>query len=363
MWKSFGGASGGMGGGGGPGGSMLRTVHRAVRTGVGGGATQEPFSQSATKKPKRPAYKPRTTSSSILSFTSSTAAGNTAAPFSTLNLPVSTGPTWPPSPTCSDYEIDDQWECVTSDDGLCQEEERVVFSGVGDDLVFGSVPSKDEVQLAVSTLQQLVCASRVLDPASYSQVMKDRLDYHSDKDVADRISSPTGTLRRVSSVGSECSWIEPSLQQFNSRMPHSRGSERVLDAFHLLQTEPSVQKMVISLSSDKAVWNAVLNNEAVQELRQSLGEADKNIHGSLEEGSDGSNATANMLNWMVIHAKAKVMELVDKITKLVNELFQSPAVEAAGEGDADPFEEKLRTCFLLSVVVLLIVVVTRARGA
>ncbi|KAK2975809.1 hypothetical protein RJ640_022826 [Escallonia rubra] len=361
MWKSFGGGSGGMGGGGGgaggPGGSMLRTVHRAVRAGVGGGATQEPFSQSATKKPKRPAYKPRTTSSSILSFTSSTAAGSTAAPFSTFNLPVSTGPTWPASPTCSDYEIDDQWECVTSDDGFCQEEERVVFPGVGDDLVFGSVPSKDEVQLAVSTLQQ------VLDPASYSLLMKDRLDYHSDKDVADRISSPSGTLRRVSSVGSESSWIEPSLQQFNSRMPHSRGSERVLDAFHLLQTEPSVQKMVISLSSDKAVWDAVLNNEAVQELRQSLGEADKNIHGSLEEGPDGSNATTNMLNWIVIHARAKVMELVDKITKLVNELFQSPEVEEAGEGDADPFQEKLRSCFLLSVVVLLIVVVTRTRGA
>lgn len=30
--------------------------------------------------------------------------------------------------------------------------------------------------------------------------------------------------------------------------------------------------MVVSLSSDKAVWDAVLNNEVVQELRNSLGQ-------------------------------------------------------------------------------------------
>ncbi|KDO38100.1 hypothetical protein CISIN_1g035288mg [Citrus sinensis] len=33
---------------------------------------------------------------------------------------------------------------------------------------------------------------------------------------------------------------------------------------------PLFQRMVISLSSDKAVWNAVLNNEAVQELKESF---------------------------------------------------------------------------------------------
>lgn len=30
------------------------------------------------------------------------------------------------------------------------------------------------------------------------------------------------------------------------------------------------QKMVKSLSSDKAVWDAILNNEAVRELRESF---------------------------------------------------------------------------------------------
>lgn len=31
-----------------------------------------------------------------------------------------------------------------------------------------------------------------------------------------------------------------------------------------------VQRMVISLSSDKAVWDAVMNNEVVRELRESV---------------------------------------------------------------------------------------------
>lgn len=31
-----------------------------------------------------------------------------------------------------------------------------------------------------------------------------------------------------------------------------------------------MQKMVMSLSCDKAVWNAVMNNEAVQDFRRSL---------------------------------------------------------------------------------------------
>lgn len=33
---------------------------------------------------------------------------------------------------------------------------------------------------------------------------------------------------------------------------------------------PLFQRMVISLSSDKDVWNAVLNNEAVRELKESF---------------------------------------------------------------------------------------------
>ncbi|KAI3514725.1 hypothetical protein L1887_13374 [Cichorium endivia] len=67
-----------------------------------------------------------------------------------------------------------------------------------------------------------------------------------------------------SNDGWEVDWSEPS-----PSMLVSRGSESVHDAFHLLQTEPSVKRMMVSLSSDKSVWDAVMNNEAVRQLRDS----------------------------------------------------------------------------------------------
>jgi hypothetical protein len=45
--------------------------------------------------------------------------------------------------------------------------------------------------------------------------------------------------------------------------------EQFVSALTLL-TLSSMQKMVMSLSCDRAVWDAVMNNEAVQEFRRSF---------------------------------------------------------------------------------------------
>ncbi|KAI8029170.1 hypothetical protein LOK49_LG01G01274 [Camellia lanceoleosa] len=345
MRRSFG-ANGGMGGGGG----MLRTVQRGVRANVGG-AAQEPFSHSTATNSStttRSTYKP--TTSNLLSLYSSASSSSHLPVSSISNLP-----TWPGSsssyPTTTTFSDEFEWECV---DGIEDEKGVCAFY---DDFVFGSVPSEDEVQHALSSLQQ------VLDPAAFSQFIKDRLAYNSDNDVADEITSPTGLVTRVSSVGTELDWIEPSMQPCNPRMLQRHGSDRVYDAFHLLQTDPSIQRMVVSLSSDKAVWNAILSNEVVRELRESLSEADNNVLENLDDCSDGcSKAATNILSWIFDNTKAKVMELIDKVMKLVNELFQPPEDEKKTTGGAatDAFQEKLQTAFMLSIVVLLIVVVSRA---
>lgn len=66
------------------------------------------------------------------------------------------------------------------------------------------------------------------------------------------------------------------------------------------------------------------------------------------------------------------MDVIEKIAKLMNELFSSPppfpsaaanAEVNATEEPNDPFEGKIRASFMLSLVVLLIVVVSRAQGA
>ncbi|KAF2311691.1 hypothetical protein GH714_026009 [Hevea brasiliensis] len=386
----FGGGKG-MGGGG---GSMLKVVGRAV-TRAGVTNLQESISSSSSAISRS---SQRLNSSSNNNLILSSAFGS---PFGiTCNVPVSAnsgGPNascWPsfaPSGSCCD---DYEWVSVEG-----SEEDTAIV--VGDDFVLGPVPSRDEVHSAVSALTQ------VFDAASYPQFITDKFACNVDMDVADEILSPTGKL------------------------PH---------------TEPSIQRMVISLSTDKAVWDAVLNNEVVRScvrptmqfpspssclgstdvhvlileplnlnslvykaipefVRASLfefltgmfpkykrvfkpvsskmqkgwslimslaaGKADSYLEyesiTSTTESSDktghDSNPVLNAVKWIFENTKAKFMEAIEMIAKLMNELFKVPNDDKKTTGATGPFEENLRTSFLLSVVVLLVVVVTRAHRA
>ncbi|CAN4080738.1 unnamed protein product [Withania somnifera] len=330
--RSFGSRGGGMGGGG-P-GSMLRAVRRGVRTGGGSvsGAAQESFSHSMTK----------TATSTSHAFNNDKASNaSTALSLSSSSPLINLPATWD-----SSSEESEDWECL--------DDEK-------DDYILGPVPSTDEVHLAVSALHQ------VLEPSYFSYSTNESLGYKSNEDTADELSSSINLTREVlSSSGSVSDWIEPSMHICNSKLLQSYGANRLYDALHLLQTEPSIQKMVISLSSDKAVWDAVLNNEAVREIRDSLKQAETGLHaGSSEKGLDKSDpdGTVDIISWIVVNTKEKVLEIVEKIIEFVNEWFQPPEKEKASERNTDPFEEKLRTSFFLSVVVLLVVVVSRAHCA
>lgn len=337
---------------------MFRTLGRSViragvggggGSGVGGGGFQESFAASSNSSPTSPRSASgsghKLGSSHLLSLNSAT------SPFSPCNtVPVSAASsgvsTWLPFPPSSEVD-EDEWVFA---DGNEDQRRSLHF----DDLVLGSVPSTDEVNGAVSAIQQ------VFDSGPYSQYVRDRFSPYVDNNV-DQVKNTSNSLPRVSSYGSEMDWIEPAFHLSNSRalQPH----EQVYDAFHLLQRDPSVQRMVISLSSDKAVWDAVLNNEAVKELRESCQAAE--ISSIPDTSSDGSsidsNEVVNVVRWMFDNTVGKVTELIEKIKKLVGELFQMPPnEEAASSAPADPFEEKLRMSFLLSVVVLLVVAVARA---
>ncbi|GAV89031.1 hypothetical protein CFOL_v3_32452 [Cephalotus follicularis] len=356
-----------MGGGrGAAGGGMLRTVGRAVtRAGVN---LQEPLSSSSSTTstststtPTATVTSPNGTLNKSTSFNGVSLSSGTGS-CSLHNLPVSSNthnPNWPDfgpsSPCCEQYE----W--VSVDDG--GEDETTRGHGSYDDFVLGPVPSLDEVHDAVSALEQ------VFDSASYSQRIRDKYGYNMDKDLAWQLSNPTDLMSRVSSNGSELDWLEPpSLHLSNSRMLQPYGYGRVYDALHLLQTEPTVQRMVISLSSDRAVWDAVLNNEVVRELRELYFAADSNNPESSDETqtSNDSNPAMNFIMWIFNNTKVKFMELIEKITTIATEMFKPHEEKKTGGAIAtatDSFEEKLRTSFLLSVVVLLVVVVTRGHSA
>ncbi|XP_050225563.1 uncharacterized protein LOC126675038 isoform X1 [Mercurialis annua] len=344
----FGGGRG-MGGGGGGGGSMLKVVSRSVaRAGVTN--LQETLSSNTSTA---------TNSSSSTAVSRSTHKLNS----SNNNLSLCSASGSCTAPIYSGNNIS-SWPSFSSGDSACDESEWVSVDGNGSeeersvgDFVLGPVPSLDEVHSAVSALTQ------VFDTASYSEFVTDKFAC---TDVANQISSPTGRLRSVSPVGSEADWIEPSMHLCNSRMFHPYSPDRVYDAFHLLQHEPSVKRMVISLSSDKAVWNAVLNNDVVRELRETYNAEENNTPPTLEgsdETSNDSNPAMNAVKWIFENTKAKFMEVFEKITTLINELFKAHVVDNKTTGTMDPFEERLKTSFMLSVVVLLVVVVTRAHRA
>lgn len=125
-----------MGGGGG----MLRAAGRAMtRTGVANGGIQDPFASSSSSSTSSPAsvshvHKQRSSSSGSNNLTISAASGLL------LNLPVAATSGWNGGAfsfvNSGGYE-DFEWVSEEEDDSL-----------------FGSVPSVDEVQDAVSALQQ-----------------------------------------------------------------------------------------------------------------------------------------------------------------------------------------------------------------
>ncbi|KAM2695606.1 hypothetical protein EV1_040088 [Malus domestica] len=165
----------------------------------------------------------------------------------------------------------------------------------------------------------------------------------------------------TSSSQSELQWLQPILDSCVTRKLLSYGHRKVYDAFQSLQTDPSVKRMVFSLSSDRALWDAVTNNELVKKLRQPPSS------GLLPQSSNQEPEFAKrVIRWIMDITRAKVMELIEQFQSLVTDIFLPPETlqeKNPTANDKDQFEEKVRSSLLLTVVILLIVVVTRFRRA
>lgn len=73
--------------------------------------------------------------------------------------------------------------------------------------------------------------------------------------------------------------------------------------------------------------------------------------------------TTNVLMWILNTASARFMVAIEKIAQFVINLFQHAFNKTDSHTeDSGPFNEKLRTSFMLSIIVLLIVVVSRVHS-
>lgn len=243
---------------------------------------------------------------------------------SSLHLPVSANSTLPFLPNRTSRPLflgESSTRTVQPTDGR-EDDDRAVGSNY--DSVFRLVPSHIEVDRAISNLQRFMLGLRT----------------------------------------TEFEWLQKMLYLHNPSMLKSLGFGSVDDAFRLLQTDPSVQRMVSSISSDKAVWDAILSNKAVQNLQHSLVSAAKEERPQAQSSSEKTDLATMIVDWILDIAKAKVLELIEQFISLMTMIFQPPnhkknLVAANTDGRLD---EKLGSSFLLSIVILLIVVVTRARG-
>ncbi|KAL6911687.1 hypothetical protein ACP4OV_000492 [Aristida adscensionis] len=202
-------------------------------------------------------------------------------------------------------------------------------------VVFWSPPTIDEVTGAVSSIQQVFENSSGVD-----------------SDITSRQTALLSTSGHSSgnSSGSD-DWIEPAAYVLNSTALLSREHRNVLDAFRLLQKDPTVQKMVLSLSCDKAVWDAVMNNEAVQDFRRSL-------HDGKENNRKGkSDGPAEVLKWILDSAQAKVLEFLDNVMKIINMIIHPHSYEEK----PDSYSDVVKASFMLTVFVFIVVAIARIK--
>lgn len=155
--------------------------------------------------------------------------------------------------------------------------------------------------------------------------------------------------------------------------------------------------MVLSLSSDKAVWKAVRNNEVVQEIKdlyynginQGISinlklfvresshwlvlsfslltdEESSDDESSGDESSDDTprknNTPTDFIKWVFDSTVVKATEVLKKIIKLAIELLNSFKVNKKRKRGKlnNWFEEDLKTSVFLSILVMLVVMVSRA---
>ncbi|XP_011030912.1 PREDICTED: uncharacterized protein LOC105130206 isoform X2 [Populus euphratica] len=160
-----------------------------------------------------------------------------------------------------------------------------------------------------------------------------------------------------------------------------------MQAFSLLNESPKIQTVVAALASDPNVWNAVWENEALQELLQSqnankesvadnesVGDTDSQDAAvsskKLTELSDDESETGNSqtgLKDVINNVKLTVVDMVTNASAYFKKIFSfssaehtpDAADENAENAGSSTFEMTLGSLMALAVMVIMVVVLRR----
>lgn len=175
----------------------------------------------------------------------------------------------------------------------------------------------------------------------------------SQREVEDAISALQEFMKAVLSTIT----VQQISDSYDSRIVLSQGYKRLYDALQLLQTDTAVKRLVVSLSSDEAIWDVVIRNVLHQRLLE-LPDAAKCKRPQISEQKE---IGIEIISWIFYILKGKILELIVSFQSLMNDLFQSPGIKNA-TGDATQLDEKVRSSALLSIVILLIVIMARSQS-
>ncbi|RLM74063.1 uncharacterized protein C2845_PM15G16770 [Panicum miliaceum] len=205
-------------------------------------------------------------------------------------------------------------------------------------VVFEAPPTDDEVRAAVASIKQVFEKPSAVDSDGPELALALPISGYTSSGIFENHFAIDSD---ASEVGSD-EWSESAMLVHNSSALLTKEHQSVLDAVCLLNENPSIQKMVMALSTDKAVWQAVTNNEVVQEFKRSFQDANETI---LKESS---TAPPGFMMWVLENTQEKIKEFLEKILGLVNILFQ------AGDNDYDASDDVVRMSFMLSVFVFIV---------
>lgn len=171
-------------------------------------------------------------------------------------------------------------------------------------------------------------------------------------------------LSDLQSFMSGCYVPKEEMNWRRSMLMKSPGNARYYDAYHMFQNEPSIQRLVCSIACDRAVWEAMMRNKEVQNLKDSL------ICAAKEEESLRSTRESDIgsliVKWIMEIITTRIAELIQSfgslLSDMIHNILESDNKEKPTSELTDLLEEKIRSSFLLSVVLVLIVVVTRTQG-
>ncbi|XP_022880141.1 uncharacterized protein LOC111397436 isoform X2 [Olea europaea var. sylvestris] len=241
----------------------------------------------------------------------------------------------------SQSEVDVQRRCWELDDWEFAGGEEDLMVTAGESLprvVFGGVPSLQEAKEATSqlsdALEKVYLSSP--EPVAYDGLLIE--DHH----PSSLVLSDTQVLENKALVTDRSTPVSGELMH-------------AIQAFRLLNESSRVQNVVASIVHDTKVWNAVLENQELQEFLQS--------HKNIDTSSDSGESTDGSKPKDVFKKiKVTVVDMLSSLSDYFRNFFEVDKASANSNGSArlNSLDTALEASFMgLAVMAIMVILIKR----